>query len=54
MEISKEKRLEYKKLAVDTVISYAREQGVKLRRSDFPLDGKGFTGNPQRNLTFCV
>ena len=45
MEISKEKRLEYKKLAVDTVISYAREQGVKLRRSDFPLDGKGFTGN---------
>ncbi len=38
MEISEEKELKYKRLAVDTVISYAREQGVKLRHSDFPLD----------------
>ena len=41
MEISKEKKQEYKRLAVDTVISYAREQGVKLRHSDFSLDGIG-------------
>lgn len=46
MEISKEKKQEYKKLAVDTVISYAREQGVKLRHSDFILDGNYVkTGN---------
>lgn len=38
MEISKEKKQEYKRFAVDTVISYAREQGVKLRHSDFSLD----------------
>lgn len=46
MEISEEKKLEYKRLAVDTVISYAREQGVKLRHSDFPLDSMCmFNGN---------
>lgn len=46
MEISEEKELKYKRLAVDTVISYAREQGVKLRHSDFPLDSMCmFNGN---------
>lgn len=46
MEISEEKELKYKRLAVDTVISYAREQGVKLRHSDFPLDSMCmYTGN---------
>ena len=46
MEISEEKKLEYKRLAVDTVISYAKEQGVKLRHSDFPLDSMCmFNGN---------
>jgi len=45
MEMNEEKKREYKRIAVDTVITYAMEQGVKLRRSDFSLDGKKFTGN---------
>lgn len=44
--VSKEKQMEYMKLAVDTVIQYAREQGVKLRHSDFPYrENRNFTGN---------
>ena len=31
------KKLAYMKIAVDTVIRYAKEQGVKLRHSDFPI-----------------
>ena len=38
--MSREKQLEYCRYAVEIVIRYAREQGVKLRYSDFPIGGK--------------
>ena len=38
--MSREKQLEYCRFAVEMVIRYAKEQGVKLRYSDFPIDGK--------------
>lgn len=44
--ISREKQLVYCRYAVDTVIRYAREQGVKLRYSDFPIGGKRLTQTP--------
>lgn len=40
-----QKQKAYMKLAVDTVIKYAREQGVKLRYSDFPMDNMWHVGN---------
>lgn len=45
--MDKNERLEYCKFAVGVVISYAREQGVKLRYSDFPIGDKKInqTGN---------
>lgn len=43
--MDKNKQEEYKKLAVDTVIRYAKEQGVKLRYSDFPVYNRNRTGN---------
>lgn len=43
--MDKNKQEEYKKLAVDTVIKYAKEQGVKLRYSDFPVYNTKRTGN---------
>lgn len=39
------KQEEYKKFAVDTVIKYAKEQGVKLRYSDFPVYSTNRTEN---------
>lgn len=38
--MSREKQLEYCRFVVEMVIRYAKEQGVKLRYSDFPIDGK--------------
>lgn len=38
--MSREKQLEYCRFAVEMVIRYAKEQGVKLRYSDFPIGGK--------------
>ena len=38
--VSREKQLEYCRFAVEMVIRYAKEQGVKLRYSDFPIGGK--------------
>ena len=35
--MDRKRRQDYKKLAVEIVIKYAREQGVKLRYSDFPV-----------------
>lgn len=43
--MDKSKQEEYKKLAVDTVIKYAKEQGVKLRYSDFSVYNTNRTGN---------
>lgn len=40
----------YEKQAVDIVIKYAREQGVKLRYSDFPVYTSDRTGNVVRFL----
>lgn len=40
-----QKQKAYMKLAVETVIKYAREQGVKLRYSDFPVYNTLRTGN---------
>lgn len=45
-------KLEYCKFATGVVIAYAREQGVKLRYSDFPIDGK--KNNQTENEVFFI